>query len=136
MIDYKKILHDADLKITPARISVLSFLEHTNQPLAVDTIFDHLKDEHDEADRATIYRIVETFALKGIVKRLELNEGKYRYELAGEDHHHLICEVCGRIEDISDCNIEALEKDIKKRKNFLVKKHSLEFFGVCQLCQQ
>lgn len=96
----------------------------------------HIVNEHDSVDKVTIYRILETFYKKDLVKRLEFGEGKYRYELAGDDHHHLICESCGKVEDISDCHISELEKEISQKKKFLVKRHQLEFFGVCSSCQR
>ena len=136
MKNYKHLLEISELRTTPARLAVLGFLNENPNPLSADVIFDHLKIEHNQADRATIYRILETFFQKGLIKRLELGEGKYRYELAGEDHHHLICESCGAIEDISDCSISELEKEIAHKKKFLVKRHSLEFFGVCSTCQR
>lgn len=136
MNDYKQLLQDADLKVTAARTAVLSFLEHEEQPVAADTIFAHLRAEHDEADKATIYRILDIFIDKGLITKLEFGEGKYRYELAGDDHHHLICENCGRIEDISDCHIADLQQEITTKKKFLVKRHELEFFGLCEACQQ
>lgn len=136
MTDFKQLLASTQLKNTPARLAVLSFLDNTKAPLDADSIFAHLRQEHDEADRATIYRILETFVVKGLLKRLEFGEGKYRYELANDDHHHLVCERCGAIEDISDCNISELESDIKQKKDFLVKRHQLEFFGVCLQCQK
>lgn len=136
MKNYRPLLESVSLKTTPARLAVLSFLSEESNPLTADGIFDHLKVEHNQADRATIYRILETFFQKGIIRRLELGEGRYRYELAGQEHHHLICENCGAIEDISDCNISELEKDIMNKKQFLVKRHSLEFFGVCNTCQR
>ena len=135
MKNYKPLLQDASLKTTPARLAVLSFLSENANPLTADGIFDHLKIEHGQVDRATIYRILEVFLQKGIIKRLKLDEQRSHYELVGEDHHHLICESCGKIEDISDCNISELENEIVLKKKFLVKRHSLEFFGICTSCQ-
>lgn len=130
-------LADAGLKVTPARLAVLSYLQRADQPLTVEHIHDHLQTEHTEkADRATIYRMLDTFYTKGLATRLEFGEGKYRYEVVGEDHHHLICEQCGSVTDISDCNIGALEKDITKKKGFRVKRHALEFYGTCSSCQR
>ena len=130
------MLQDADLKATGARLAVLSFLTHSMKPLTAEEIFDHIRDEHDAADKATIYRILDTFSHKGITTRLEFGEGKFRYELAGDDHHHLICESCGEMEDISDCNISDLEQEIATKKKFLVTRHSLEFYGLCSVCQR
>ena len=134
-MDPKTVLQKESLKVTPTRIAVLSYLYSTKLPCEVDDIFHHVDKEHHDADRVTIYRVLEALSEKGLIKKLEFGEGKYRYEIAGDDHHHLICEKCGKIEDISDCGISRMEKDIKKKKNFVIKRHSLEFYGVCQSCQ-
>lgn len=136
MDKYRSLLQQYDLKSTPARLAVLGFLDHERRPQDVDTIEGHLKLEHEEADKVTIYRILDAFAERGLVNRLEFGEGKFRYELAGDDHHHLICERCGSIEDIEDCFVTSFEKTIHDKTGFRVKRHSLEFFGVCVSCQR
>lgn len=133
--NFTKLLDKHDLKSTQARICVLELLENEQSPtdaqFLIDTIQKKLK-----VDKVTIFRILNLLTQHGILRRLEFGEGKSRYELATEDHHHLICQTCGAIEDISDCNIEALEKEIKNKKNFLVKLHTLEFYGTCKNCQK
>lgn len=135
--DCKTELNEAELRATPARISVMRLLEASSTPVDVRMIMNHLDKENIETDPATAFRIINMFTEKGLVKQISFNEGKFRYELANQkDHHHLICEVCGRIDDISDCAIPALEKNIQKKKRFLVKNHSLEFYGLCKDCQR
>ena len=134
--DCKDELNEVNLRATPARIALLNLLETTEKPLDVQSMIDYLYKKHIQTDPATVFRIMNMFMEKGIVKQIQLNEGKARYELSSNgDHHHLVCKSCGAIEDISDCNINALEKDIKKKKKFIVTSHSLEFFGVCEDCQ-
>ncbi len=124
------------LKKTKGREAVLQVLQDEKTPVDASHIQNHLTEQEISVNPATIYRILDMFYRQGIVHRFEFREGKFRYELSSkEDHHHLICEKCGTIEDISDCNIPQLEKEIMKKKNFLVKHHALEFFGVCQQCQ-
>jgi Fe2+ or Zn2+ uptake regulation protein len=133
---HNQILLDAKLKNTTARNVFLHYLEKSSRPVDVEEILEHLRKHKLATDRATIYRMIDVFLDKGIITRLEFGEGKYRYELAGSDHHHLVCENCGKIEDISDCGIDEWEKRIRLQKHFLVKHHSLEFFGLCVNCQQ
>lgn len=133
--DHKDELNDKDLKATPARIAIMDLLEKTNEPVDVQMVAGYLEKQAIDTDRATIFRILNMFTDRGITKRIFLNEGKYRYELADqEDHHHLICEACGAIDDIADCDLSKIEQDILRKKGFMVKHHSLEFFGVCQAC--
>lgn len=133
----KEELRGASLKATPARLAVLKLLEIDNKPIDVNTIITLLDNQGIKVDPVTVFRIINSFTKRGLTRQLQFNEGKSRYELSSrEDHHHLICERCVGIEDISDCSIDTLEQEIKKKKKFLVKRHSLEFFGVCQQCQR
>lgn len=135
--DCKEELRDADLKATPARLAVLDLLEKTDKPIDVATMIDFLKQQNIDADPATVFRIINLFTQRGLTKQIQLQEGKFRYEHSAKaDHHHFICERCGAIEDISDCNIDVLEHHIQQKKGLLVTRHSLEFFGVCQQCQR
>jgi len=129
-------LHEAQLRATPARIAVMNFLETTNHPVDVSMVRDYLDRQQIGTDPATVFRMMNMFMEKGIVKQISFNEGKFRYELSSKpDHHHLLCESCGAIEDFSDCAISTLETDIMKRKGFFVKSHSLEFYGLCKKCR-
>ena len=135
--DCRKELKKARLKATPARLNVLKILENTKQPIDILSIISYFKKNNVPADPATIFRIINSFTENGITKQIELNEGKFRYELANKkDHHHLICELCGKIEDIEDPIVPKFEKHIKLRHKFTVKRHSLEFFGICENCQK
>lgn len=135
--DCKTELRSVALKATPARLAILQLLEQTQQPLDIAAIILYLENNDYTVDEATVFRIINMFTQKGITKQLQFNEGKFRYELASkDDHHHLICDSCGAIEDIIDCGVATLEKTITKKKGFTVKRHSLEFFGVCQSCQR
>src|SRR5207302_10180924 len=112
-------------------------LEQATKPIDVATVSEYLEKHHIKADQATIFRIINAFTEKGLLKPIQLNEGKFRYELSSKaDHHHLVCTKCGDIQDISDCNISALEKEIEKKKKFKVTSHALEFFGMCVNCQR
>ncbi len=134
--DCKEELNEVELRATPARIALMQLLEKSDKPLDIQSMIEFLEQKDLKTDPATVFRIINMFTEKGLVKPIQLNEGKFRYELtAKEDHHHLVCEKCGDIEDISDCNINALEKEIEKMKQFKVTSHSLEFFGICKSCQ-
>lgn len=135
--DCKEELRGVDLRATPARLGVIKFLEEATRPVDINSVTDYLKANNIKTDPATVFRTMNMFTQKGITIPIEFQEGKTRYELAGKKHHHhLVCESCGKIEDISISIIPTLEKEIRKKQNFLIKRHSLEFFGLCQDCQK
>ncbi|HUD44352.1 MAG TPA: Fur family transcriptional regulator [Patescibacteria group bacterium] len=133
----KNELKGYNLKATEARLAVLKILENSAKPIDVTTIIEYLKNQHVQTDEVTVFRIIKLFTDRGLTRKVQLQEDKFRYELNSQKaHHHLVCQICGEIEDFSQCNIQALEKDIEKKKKFKVLDHSLEFFGVCSKCQK
>jgi Fur family ferric uptake transcriptional regulator len=135
--DCKEELNDVSLRATPARMALMQLFESTAKPVDVHTMIAYLEENNIRTDPATVFRIVNMFTEKGLTRQIQLQEGKSRYELAAHpEHHHLVCNNCGDIQDISDCNIEVLESHIEKRKNFKVISHALEFYGLCLNCQK
>lgn len=133
--DCKEELHNADLRVTPARLGVLEFLEHSKAPVDVSMVAAYLQKHRIPADEATVFRILHSFTQKGITKSIQFHESKLRYEYAGKpSHHHFVCEKCGTIQDVTGCTVDILEKDIERKTGATVKRHSLEFFGLCGRC--
>lgn len=133
--DCNEELHNLQLRVTPARLGVLDILEHAETPIDVSTVIDGLKTKHIKADEVTVFRIINTFCDKGIIKPIQLNENKLRYEYADKPkHHHFICEQCGDISDVDGCVVGQLETQIEKMTGGKVTRHSLEFFGTCRRC--
>lgn len=126
----------ADLiKRTPARRKVMEFLSNSNAPVDILDIYAFLKKEKLSTNKVTVYRIIDFLHTNGIIERLEFGEGKFRYEIKKGDHHHLVCKKCGSVADIEDKFMHSLEKEIYETKGFIVKNHSMEFFGICKNCQ-
>ena len=131
----KDELKGFNLKVTPARVAVLRFLESTNQPVDVNSIIDYLRQKDVDTNPATVFRMMHDFLQKGITQQIQFQEGKARYELSNKKHHHhLICTNCGKIEEVEGDFLQKMEEDILKSKGFRVKSHSLEFFGLCSDC--
>ncbi len=131
-----RVIEDIGLKKTPTRMAVLTLFHKVSRPLDVETISAFLEQNNIKSDRVTIYRTLNTLTDYNILRRVELGEGKARFELASlPHHHHLICTGCGRIDDISECGLEEVEEKLQKRTSFVIKQHNAEFFGLCTKCQ-
>lgn len=119
------------LKITPVRIAVLSMLVSAQAPISVSELLGKI-----EANKTTIYRVIDKLVEVGIATEVIIGDGTGRYELAtNSHHHHLICTECKGVTsfDIQD-NFTEIEKNIAKSQNFKVNKHRLEFLGTCKNC--
>ena len=131
MTDHSHYLRQANLRATPARIAVLEILSAIDTPVDVAFIVDKINLSFDQA---TVYRTVDTLVKEGLIKQVDFREGKYRYELEGDHHHHLVCQKCGSITPIYEQCVAITDSTIATKYNFTVTDHHLEFFGHCHKC--
>src|SRR6266478_3200114 len=131
MADNLDLLKKHHLKVTPARKFLLETIEKEKTPADAQHLIEHMQEELG-VDRVTVFRMLNTFTRLGILTKLEFGEGKARYELNSEDHHHFLCENCGKVIDIPDTMVPKLQEELEKKYKFIIKRHSLEFFGLCE----
>src|SRR5579883_2946723 len=73
---------------------------------------------------ATVYRTVRLFEEAGIIARLDLRDGRSRYEEQPETHHdHLIDMKTGKIVEFVDPEIEALQEAIARKLGYRLVDH-------------
>ena len=127
-IDLKK----SNLKVTPQRTAVLEALNNLNDHPTADKIKAYVVKNHPNIAVGTIYKTLETFVDKGLVKKVKTEKDVMRYDAILENHHHLYCEDTEHIEDFFDDELnDLLDKYFKKKKipNFTVKDVKLQIIG-------
>lgn len=134
--DCSQELRKVALAVTPGRIAAMQLFEQNDKPIDAFSVVENLSK--DGVDRVTAFRILNTFVDRGLIRKIELREGKSRYELTTRgDHHHFICSLCGDITDIGkDIGMHDFIKKTEKKFGFQVTDHSLELFGICASCQR
>jgi len=125
-------LKDSNLKVTPQRIAVLEALNNLKEHPTADKIKEYVVRNHPNIAVGTIYKTLETFVEKGLVKKVKTEKYVMRYDAILDNHHHLYCEDTERIEDFFDDQLnDMLEEYFKKKKipNFKVKDIKLQIIG-------
>jgi Fur family peroxide stress response transcriptional regulator len=125
-------LKDSNLKVTPQRVAVLEALNNLKDHPTADKIKEYVVKNHPNIAVGTIYKTLETFVEKGLVKKVKTEKDVMRYDAILDNHHHLYCEATERIEDFFDNQLnEMLEEYFKKKRipNFKVKDIKLQIIG-------
>src|SRR5713101_4836375 len=92
------------VRVTGARRAVLDVLARSPLPLTVSQIHERVGVKR--ANVVSVYRTVNLLAGIGLLRTTDSVRGSRRYELHEQftgHHHHLICQVCGGIEDLQGC---------------------------------
>lgn len=133
----RAVLGEKGYKLTPQRRATLEvFSENRGQHLTTEEIYLLVKKKYPKIGIATVYRTLQLLEQLGIINKLSFDEGCSRYELAGdeEDHQHLVCLSCGRVQEVQGDLLGYLEKKIEEKTHFKVINHRVKFFGYCKKC--
>ncbi len=124
-------------RMTAVRLAMVRLFAKTSKPLAAEEILKKIAVSERDVNKTTIYREIAFLEEAGIVQKVEFGDQIRRYELKEQEHHHhVVCEGCGRVEDVqADEDIAEHEKDITRQSGFKITSHALEFFGLCPSCQ-
>ena len=126
-------LKSMGLKATLPRLKVLElFQDRRRRHMSAEDVYRELLAEQQDADLATVYRVLTQFEQAGILKRSNFESGKSVYELdEGQHHDHLVCLQCGRVEEFYDPEIERRQQRIAKDRGFALQDHALALYANC-----
>jgi Fur family ferric uptake transcriptional regulator len=121
-----------------ARETLIELLSAQRCALSAQEIEDALRGGERGVGRASIYRALELLYDHGLINRLDLGDGVSRYELAdpaGDHHHHLVCDRCGRLVAFDDPALERAIHRVSERLGMRVNSHDVVLRGECEECE-
>ncbi len=126
-------IRNAGLKVTLPRVKILELLESSSQRhVSAEDVYKLLLERGEEIGLATVYRVLTQFEAAGLVVRHNFEGGHAVFELdRGQHHDHIVCVVCGKVEEFMDDTIEKRQKQIAEERGFEMVDHSLTIYGRC-----
>lgn len=103
-------------------------------------VYATLRAGGDSVGLSTVYRHLQALADDGEVDAIQTPEGETTYRLCGEaagsHHHHLVCRVCGRAEEVEGPAIERWASAVAAEHGYTDVDHTVELFGTCAACAE
>jgi Fur family transcriptional regulator, zinc uptake regulator len=125
------------LQLTTLRRQVLTILAESSAPLGAYAIIDQLSRlEHKAIAPPTVYRTLDFFLEHGFVYKIESRNAYAPCEHLGHAHHGalLLCERCGRSDEIEDVKLDRLLQEAAARAGFAPHRQMVELVGLCRDC--
>ncbi|MFA5322969.1 MAG: transcriptional repressor [Smithella sp.] len=125
------------LKVTPQRLAILKYLkENMNHPTA-EKVHNDLLNEYPAMSLTTVYKALSSFVEAGMVKELDIDAHKMRFDFIIDPHDHFHCRVCDNVYDIEHAAAIAVDdlKNKKSREGHHVDTISINLKGVCRYCE-
>ena len=127
------------MRLTRQRKLLLDLIDNSGLHLDADTLYQmaHLKDP--KLNRVTVYRTLKLLKESGLVDELDLahfDGEKHYYETRlKQEHAHIICLRCGRVEELFGEQLQALRREVQTQFGFEIAFARTEVGGYCSHCQ-
>ena len=121
-------------RFTTQRAAVYEALAGTTSHPTADDVFTSVRDGVPDISLATVYKALEAFVSCGVARKLSLGAGPARYDSRTDDHEHIRCLSCGRVEDIEGVSDSSWMEGLDAVTRYNVVGYRLELEGYCPDC--
>ena len=106
MTDPADLLRQHGIQVTAQRLAVLRAA--TRQPHSTaEAVAEAARAEIGAISLQSVYDALGVLVGEGLLRRIQPSGSPARFEArVGDNHHHLICRLCGRVVDV-DCAVGA-----------------------------
>ena len=124
------IFRNEGLRLTRQMQAVWDEVKSSKDHLDAEDIYEKIKNKGVYISRATVYRTIDVLVKNNLLSKMNMGDGRNRYELKDEDHHHdhMICIETGKIIEFFDNDLEMLQEKIAKKHGYKVIRHIHQLF--------
>jgi len=121
-------------RVTVGRRAVVEALLAADGHVSADDLAGLVQRVHPGLHRATVYRSLEALEAAGLVEHVHLGHGRSVYHLADDLHQHLVCEVCGSVEEAPADLLSAVARRLRRDRGFVMRPYHFAVLGRCAQC--
>lgn len=131
-------LRSAGLKVTAPRLAVLDAfgVGEAGGHLSADEVFGAVSPTLPSTSMQAVYGVLGALVGAGLLRKIEPAGSAALYEKRiGDNHHHLVCTGCNRVQDVDCVTGEAPCLTPSSTHGFLIHTAEVTFWGLCADCQ-
>ena len=127
---------DTKIFITKQRQVILEELKKTTSHPTADEVFLMVRQRLPKISLGTVYRNLELLSENGVIQKLDWSGRQRRYDGTFENHYHIRCLNCGRIDDVLIKPFSVVEETFRAHTDYEIKGYRLEVLGLCADCKR
>jgi Fur family zinc uptake transcriptional regulator len=134
----ERVCTASGLQLTALRRQILGIIAQAPAPLGAYAIIDALsRAQGKQVAPPTVYRTLDFFLEHGFLHKIESRNAYAPCEHLGHSHDGilLICENCGRTDEVQSASLGKLLQDVAAQKGFSAQSQLVEVEGRCEMCK-
>ena len=121
------------LKVTPQRQAVFQVLHENHVHPTAEAVHAEIIRELPMVSLRTVYQTLNDLTAMGELGHIHVGTGSTRFDPNLDEHHHLVCESCGRVVDVP-ADFPDLPVPTGTGHGFTVSRTEIVFRGTCADC--
>ena len=123
---------------TVQKAAVLAAVKGAKHHPDAKWVYRQVSREIPDISLGTVYRALALLSSEGLIREYRQVDGPSLYDPNAEEHFHIRCTQCGRIQDVPPVELpgEMLERVLQASDFLSVEQIRLEFGGVCADCAE
>jgi Fur family transcriptional regulator, stress-responsive regulator len=127
-------LRGAGLRVTAVRVALLEAVRHGDH-LGVEALAAGVRERVGHVSLQAVYEALNALAATGLVRRIQPAGSPARFEgRIGDNHHHVICRVCGAVADVDRAVGDAPCLTASDDHGFEIDEAEVIYWGLCPDC--
>ncbi len=121
-------------RMTKQRQIIIEELRKVTSHPTADQLYEMVRKRLPKISLSTVYRNLETLSSEGMILKMDSAGAQKRFDATVENHYHIRCNHCGRVDDVHMETIDEIEEIARRRSNYQSVSHIIEFSGICPDC--
>ena len=134
-IDHTSALRSVGLRVTAPRLATLAVVA-AHPHADADAIARKVRESLGTVSRQAVYDVLNALSDAELLRRVAVGGRSMQYEIHRHDnHHHLVCRECGRLEDVP-CAVGTAPCLVPHDDHgFSIELADVVYRGVCSECR-
>jgi len=123
-------------RMTNQRQAILEEVQKVNTHPTADEVYGMVRRRLPRISLGTVYRNLEILSTSGLIQKIGPPSNQMQFDGKTDNHYHIRCINCGRVEDAPIETVDKLENTIREISDYSIVGHKLEFIGICPRCEE
>ena len=134
MAELSELLRERGMRVTSQRLLIERALRDHGGHLTAEQVHELVEPALPGVTQQTVYSTLALLTELGVARRVSAPGPSTRFEARVDDHHHMVCERCGAVEDLHVRVPVARAVGAASKSGFTPSGASVTVLGLCSAC--
>ncbi|MBO9604535.1 MAG: transcriptional repressor [Paenibacillaceae bacterium] len=121
--------------LTVQRKAILDIVSGASDHPTASDVIERLKIQGFNFAYGTVYNSLRYLTDEGLIRELKLDGDASRYDARVEEHQHIVCVKCGKVDEVFAAPPADWLTQIAEETGYAIEDQHFVFKGVCAACK-